>query len=189
MNPIYAAALEAQQVCERRGWRYCFIGALAVLRWGEPRLTRDVDLTIVTGFGNEAAFIDPLLDQFEARIDDAREFALENRVLLLRASNAIPVDVALGALPFEERAAGRASPHHIGSSRSIRTCGAEDLVVMKVFAGRGQDWVDVEGIVARQGPELDHELIWGELRPLLDLKAPSDAEERLRSLLAQSGGP
>ncbi len=43
MNPIFAAALEAESFCRAKGWKFCFIGALAVQRWGEPRLTLDVD--------------------------------------------------------------------------------------------------------------------------------------------------
>ncbi len=39
MNPIFAAALEVQAFCRARRWKFCFIGALAVQRWGEPRLT------------------------------------------------------------------------------------------------------------------------------------------------------
>ena len=51
MNPIFAAAREIQDFCRGRGWRSCVIGGLAVQRWGEPRLTRDVDVTLLTGFG------------------------------------------------------------------------------------------------------------------------------------------
>ena len=45
MNPIFAAALEVQTFCRARIWRFCFIDGLTVQRWGEPRLTQDVDLT------------------------------------------------------------------------------------------------------------------------------------------------
>jgi len=45
MNPIFAAAEEIQAFCRARDWRFCFIGGLANQRWGEPRLTQDVDLT------------------------------------------------------------------------------------------------------------------------------------------------
>jgi hypothetical protein len=61
LNPIYAAALELQGVCRQRSWRFCFIGAIAVQRWGEPRLTQDVDLTLISGFGSEEPFVDALL--------------------------------------------------------------------------------------------------------------------------------
>lgn len=44
-------------------------------RWGEPRLTRDVDLTVIAGFGTEETVVDALLDGLTARMDDARTFA------------------------------------------------------------------------------------------------------------------
>lgn len=42
---MIAAADELQAVCHQHRWRYCIIGGLAVLRWGRPRVTRNVDLT------------------------------------------------------------------------------------------------------------------------------------------------
>ena len=47
MNPIFAAALEMQEFCAARRFEFCFIGGVAVQRWGEPRLTVDVDLTLL----------------------------------------------------------------------------------------------------------------------------------------------
>lgn len=109
MNPLFVAADAVQELCRERDWGFCFIGGLAVLRWGEPRLTRDIDLTILAGFGAEDVVVDGLLARFEARIDDARQFALRNRVTLLRSDTGVPIDVALGALDFEQRSVERAS--------------------------------------------------------------------------------
>jgi hypothetical protein len=183
VNPIFAAALELQATCLRHRWGFCFIGGVAVQRWGEPRLTQDVDLTILTGFGNEARHIDALLEEYASRREDAREFALAYRVLLLVSSHGIPVDVALGAVPFEERAVARATPFDVGEGASLLTCSAEDLVVFKVFAGRDKDWLDVAGIVARQGGSFDETLILAEVVPLLDLKETPESADRLRVLL------
>jgi hypothetical protein len=61
MIDLFEAARELQVFCDSRCWRSCFIGGIAVLRWGEPRVTRDVDLTLLTGFGAEDIFIDALL--------------------------------------------------------------------------------------------------------------------------------
>lgn len=52
----------------------------------------------------------------------------------------------------------------------LRTCSAEDLIVMKAFASRGQDWVDIEGILVRQTGKLDWRYIRNELGPLAELK-------------------
>jgi hypothetical protein len=186
VNPIFAAALEIQEFCRGRGWGFCIIGALAVQRWGEPRLTQDVDVTVVTGFGAEAAYVDTLLGRFEGRLPEAREFALQHRVLLLRSDAGIPIDVALGAMPFEERAVARASGYPVQEGMALTTCSAEDLVVFKAFAGREKDWLDIEGIALRQGRALRRNLIWTELEPLLELKGAPEAAERLRAILARS---
>lgn len=73
---------------------------LAVLRWDEPRET--VDVTLLTGFVDEEAYVTALLARFEPRIDDAAAFACVNRVLLLRAVSGVGLDIALGGLPFED---------------------------------------------------------------------------------------
>ena len=49
MKPVLKAAAEVQAVCEAQQWRFCFIGGLALLWWGEPRETVDVDVTLLTG--------------------------------------------------------------------------------------------------------------------------------------------
>jgi hypothetical protein len=59
-------------------------------------------------------------------------------------------------------------------------------VVLKVFAGREKDWLDVEGIVLRQTHKLDRTLVWQELEPLLDLKEDVTAKPRLAKLFADS---
>ncbi len=187
MNRIFEAALDIQAACLSRGWKFCVIGGVAVQRWGEPRFTRDVNLTVLSGFGNEVAYVDALLAAYEPRIEDAREFALRNRVLLLRSAAGVPIDVSLGAMPFEERAVGRGSPFAVDQDRSILTCSAEDLVVLKAFAGRTQDWLDIEGVVIRQGTTLDTALILRELEPLLELKEDLRPLERLRAMLKPPG--
>ena len=186
MNPIFAAALEVQRFCEARDYRFCFIGGLALQRWGEPRLTQDVDLTVISGFGNEHAYADHFLSAFTPRIPDARDFALRTRVILLVSRAGIPLDVALGAMPFEERAVDRSSPFPVAEGIGLRTCSAEDLIVFKAFAGRAQDWIDIEGIAVRQFRVLDVDLIWQELIPLLELKEDQHTTPRLRQILEQS---
>jgi hypothetical protein len=189
VNPIFRAALEVQEACTSLGFEFCFIGGLAVQRWGEPRLTVDVDLTLVTGFGTEAPFVDALLARFRGRREDAREFALLYRVLLLESQGAIPIDVSLGAMPFEERTVARASGFEMESGAVLSTCSAEDLIVHKAFADRPKDWLDIEGIAVRQAGRLDEDLIYRELRPLLELKGALDTEQRLRTVLGGARDP
>jgi hypothetical protein len=92
---------------------------------GSLGVTRDVDVTLLTGFGSELDFIQALLAQYPARLMQPVDFALRNRVLLLQTTEGIGLDVSLGALPFEELAIRRASDFAFSLELSIRTCSAE----------------------------------------------------------------
>lgn len=182
MNPLFAAAVDVQAFCASQGWRSSVIGGLAVQRWGEPRQTRDVDLTLLTGIGGEQPYIEALLARYPGRIPDASQFALDRRVLLVETRSGIPMDISLAGLPFEERVVERSSEFAFAPGAVVRTCGAEDLVVLKAFADRPQDWLDVEGILVRQGRALDRQLIERELTPLLDMKEDMQPLDTLRRL-------
>lgn len=151
-------------------------------------MTRDADLTVVTGVGDEARYVDALLSRFGARIDAAREFALRHRVLLLSATNGVPVDLALGALAFEERAASAATAEQIAPGVWLRLCAPEALIVYKVFAGRPQDWLDVEGIIAKSATRIDWRVVRSDLSELLALKEDTQSLARLEALLARQAG-
>ncbi len=182
MNDLFEAARQLQEFCDREGWRSCFIGGLAVQRWGEPRVTRDVDITVLAGFGNEERIIDPLLKNYAARIPDAKEYALRRRVLLLAAPGGTGLDVLLGALPYEEKLIDRATPFVISPALEIRTCSAEDLIVMKLFAGRALDVRDAESVALRHGDRLDWSYIDEQLRPLAEVKEDLEALRALARL-------
>lgn len=171
MTPLLGAAVELQRFFAEKGWRFCIIGGVALLRWGEPRFTRDVDVTLLTGFGSEEQFIGPILaSQFRGRIPDAADFALRNRVLLVSSPDGVPIDIVLAGLPFEALLVERASPFEFETGCCLMTCSAEDLIVQKLFAFRPRDVLDVESIVTRQHGRLDWLYIETHLSPLAELK-------------------
>jgi hypothetical protein len=188
-NRLLEGAQEIQHFCRSRNWRFCFIGGIAVQRWGEARLTRDADLTVYTGIGDELRYIEELLGAFKSRIESAREFALGHRVLLLRASNGIPLDVTLGALPFEDKAVASANAEEIVAGVRLQLAPPGALVVFKVFANRPQDWLDVEGIIVKSGHLINWEEVRTDLAALLELKDDTTALGRLDELLARLATP
>ena len=109
MKTLLQAGALVQQIFERRDWTFCFIGGVANFRWGTPRLTNDLDLTLLTGFGTEATYAAALLTEFESRISDATAFALQNRVLNVRdrvRTRGLPVDEIGGVLRQKRGAMG-----------------------------------------------------------------------------------
>lgn len=183
MNALFAVARQLQDFCEARDWRFCFIGGIAVQRWAEPRVTDDADLTLLTGFGGEEKFVDDLLTWLHLREPDGRQFALRHRVLLAQSSDGIPLDIALGALPFEESAVARARDEELLPGLCLRLCTAEDLIVFKAFAGRAVDWRDIEMTIVRQGEgALDWTYIEESLLPLVKLKETPETLGQLNDL-------
>lgn len=102
--------------------------------------------------------------------------------LLAKSDDGIGIDISLAALPFEENLIDRSSPFEFLPGIALRTCSAEDLVVLKSFAARPQDWVDVRGILVRQGARLDRETILERLRPLASLKEDPTILVRLEEM-------
>ena len=170
MITIFEAAVELQGFCEKQGWRSCFIGGIAVQRWSQACVTRDVGLTLLTGFGHETSFIEALLSHYAPRHPGAVQFALRSRVLLVTSPSGIGIDISLGALPFEDLVVQRATLFEFAPQLELRTCSAEDLMVMKLFASRAIDIRDAEGIAVRHDKTLDWHYIEEQLSPLAEAK-------------------
>jgi len=179
---LFREAVDLQRFLAGREWPFCFIGGIALQHWGEPRVTRDLDLTIFTGFGGEAPVVDALLARYTGRRSDARAFALQHRVLLLSTPAGIAVDVALGALDLEADMIRRASAVEFEPGVALRICSAEDLFVLKAFADRLQDRADLAGIARRRGRELDWDAIMARLTPLAEAKGNQVILNAVRSL-------
>ncbi len=155
MTPQYEAAYELHQFLTDRGISYAVIGGLAVQYWGEPRVTRDVDATVLVPQEIQKTLVYELLEKFPARIENPIDFAIKNRVLLVRSSSGWNMDISFGLPGYEEEVMRRAVDCNIGSGRTIKFCSAEDLIIHKAVAGRPQDEFDISGIIYRQGQKLD----------------------------------
>lgn len=170
LPPLIEAANQVQTLALSQGWRFCFIGGLALIARAEPRFTQDVDLTLLTGLGKEQEYLAIIAQHILPRRVDALQFALQSRVYLGRANNGVNIDLGLGWLPYEERAIERADDCEIIANCWLRVASAEDLLILKAFASRGQDWIDVESIICRHNDQLDWALIEQELSILAEMK-------------------
>lgn len=141
---------------------------------------------LITGFGREEFFVDELLTQFRPRTEEERKLAPRRRVLLIQSAEGVGIDLALGALSFEEHCVTRATDWPIIPELKLTTCSAEDLIVHKAFAGRDLDWADVTSIIMRQGRKLNLDQIWSELRPLVELKEEPEILEKLQRILDEN---
>ncbi|MGH7946910.1 MAG: nucleotidyl transferase AbiEii/AbiGii toxin family protein [Opitutaceae bacterium] len=182
MRDLFNAARELQAFCRANAWPFCFIGGLAVWRWGKPRFTQDVDVTLLAGFSGEGKIVDAFLARYQSRVPNGRDLFIEQRVMRLTDATGVPIDVALGGLPFEELAVARASDFEYTPGEPLRVCSAEDLVVMKAFAGRPHDWGDIDAVLARSARVLAWNYVYEQLCPLAELKEAPELVSHLRAL-------
>ncbi len=166
MNRQFATAWRLHRFLSERRIPYAIIGGLAVQRWGQPRFTRDVDVTILLPTGGEEPVLRELAAAFPPRVEEPVAFALEHRVLPVVVPEGSEADLSLGLPGYEEEVVARAVPYDLGHGRVVRLCSAEDLLIHKALAGRPQDVLDIEGIVARQGRALDMAYVRRWLREL-----------------------
>ena len=179
---LFEVARELQTFCDEHGWRSCLIGGIATNRWGQVRATHDVDIALLSGFGQEDVFIETLLKRYSPRKPNAAQFALRNRVLLLNSPSGIGIDVSLAALPFEHLVIQHATFFEFEPGLHLRTCSAEDLMVMKLFASRAIDIRDAEGIAVRHEKTLDWRYVEEQLAPLSELKEEPEIMQQFARL-------
>jgi hypothetical protein len=144
---------------------YMVIGGQAVLVHGEPRLTRDIDVTLGVALDRLAAVVAAAGAAGLKPLVDPESFTRETMVLpCAHAGTGVRVDLVFSESGYEREAIRRAGNVRVGTT-DVRFITPEDLVVHKLLAGRPRDLEDVRSIVARQ-PKLDRRHVERSLRDL-----------------------
>ncbi len=155
-----AKAFDSQQI------PYIIIGGQAVLLYGEPRLTRDIDITLGIDNSTSEQIIDLAKTiQLLPAVDDVDQFVKRSNVLpLYDHKSKIRVDIIFSFLEYERQAMGRANPILL-EDYPVKYASLEDIIIHKIFAGRPRDIEDAKGILQRN-PGFDRTFIELWLREL-----------------------
>ena len=137
------------------GVRWYLFGAQAAILHGVARLTADVDVTVSLGARTPGDLVAALVDAgFDPRVDEIATFAEAMHVVpMVHRASRIPVDLVLAGPGLEERFLSRAEERKLAGVR-IPVAAAEDLVAMKLLAGRAKDLEDVAAILRLRGGRL-----------------------------------
>ncbi len=144
-----ALALEDKKIS------YMFIGGQAVLLYGEPRLTKDIDLTVDRN-AEQAGDILELVKTlgWKVLVDNPMDFVRQTMVLpCMDSSSGIRLDFIFSFSPYEKQAFDRVRRVTIGKAQA-RFASLEDLIIHKMVAGRARDEEDVKTLIAKN-PKLD----------------------------------
>ncbi len=177
-------AVALGEAFEQSGVPYAFGGAIALLYWGEPRGTVDIDINIflpANDPGRAFAAIEQLgitLDRGRAR----RELQSQDQIRLDWGGTF--VDLFFAHDPLHDSCRERAVRVDFLGHRFL-VLSAEDLVIFKTIFNRRKDWPDIEQVVATQGSRFDAEYARSWLRRILGEDDSRIA--RLDELVAEYG--
>jgi hypothetical protein len=155
-EPLQATLHDAVDFLKKAGIPYALIGGLAVSVRGQPRVTADVDMVILADVPQSLRLLSSLhATAFKPLFDGAAEVVEKAFILPLRHRiTNVKLDLALGLSGFEQQAIARAGLMDFGGY-PVAVASSEDLLIMKILAGRPQDDQDVRGLITAQGEQLD----------------------------------
>lgn len=156
-----AAALKPLRV------RWYVFGAQAVVAAGAVRATADIDITIedvpaarlIAALARAGFALRPGVDDLETVVEQLRVVPLQHE------ASGFQLDVVRAGPGLEEQMLERAILRRVGDT-SIPFIETNDLVVLKVLAGREKDLEDVRTLMRLGLPELDIAAVRQRLREL-----------------------
>lgn len=126
------------------------IGGQAILLYGNPRLTKDIDITL--GIGMED--IDRLKQviqklRLKILIEQVDDFIKKTMVLpVIEEKSGIRVDFIFSFSEYEKQAILKANPVRFGKT-TVDFASLEDMIIHKIVAGRARDIEDIMGLLAK----------------------------------------
>jgi predicted nucleotidyltransferase len=137
------------------GLPYMIIGGQAVLLYGSPRMTKDIDITLGVDIDALSKVVD-LVREIGLSIlpEEFGDFVRKTFVLpTVDKQTGIRVDFIFSFTPYERQAIARAKIVGLGEV-PVMFASLEDVVIHKIFAGRSRDIEDVRTILLKN-PDLD----------------------------------
>lgn len=175
-----ARSLDAEKI------PYMIIGGQAVLLYGTPRLTRDIDITLGVDT-DKFSCIKNICKNLKLKLlpEDSEDFAKDTKVLPAEETESrIRVDFIFSFTLYEQRAIKRAKDI-IMDDYPVKFASCEDVIIHKMVAGRAVDEEDVKNILTKHKNSTDLKYIKKWLLEFSEISEHKGILERFNSLLRQ----
>jgi len=129
---------------------YMVIGGQAVLLYGEPRLTKDIDITLGIGIDGIDKVKRAAQDlNFRILVDNPEDFTRETMVLpVIDDKTGIRVDFIFSFSMYEKQALKRSVDIEFDNIK-VKFASCKDLIIHKIIAGRPRDIEDIKTILLK----------------------------------------
>ena len=147
---------------EEKNIPYMVIGGQAVLFYGEPRLTKDIDITVGLRADDTEKIIAIVNDLGFTVLADSPEVFVKKTMVLpcLDPDTGIRIDFIFSFSEYEKQALKRVITQRLGEA-SVNFMSVDDLIIHKIIAGRHRDIEDVKNVLEKnQDIDKDYILEW-----------------------------
>lgn len=158
---LYGVLKTACAALDRAGIPYAIAGGIAAGFWGESRTTVDVDLVIAASPDDVDAVKQVFVDD-PAFLFDPNDFAFPDAVIIRvpepnrdpTKPDIVAIDLLIYRDGYSHDVVSRRRRAEYGEDE-FWFCSPEDLILMKLRAGRFRDLGDIQTILAVRGEILD----------------------------------
>jgi hypothetical protein len=161
---LFQSVVALQEQLRQAGILSAVIGGVAVGVWGEPRVTRDVDVKVLLGRDAAPRLLEAISPDYVPLQADPLAALTRTGVLFVQDAQGTRLDLLLSDVSFDAEAIQRARDVTLQPGRVASVCSPEDLIVYKLISTRQRDHDDAESVVRRQGDALDDEYVLTWLR-------------------------
>lgn len=161
MENYFQSIITLQSYLQQNGIASIVIGGVAVAAWGEPRVTRDVDLKIQLKRQDIDHLLALLSINYVMLVSDPREALRKQALLFIKDKLGTRIDLLLADTHYDDAAIQRGREFEIEPGTTFRVCSAEDLIIYKLISTRLRDHEDASSVIRRQGEALDDRYVIG----------------------------
>ena len=134
------------------------IGGVAVGVWSAPRATVDLDFVIGVTKETQATFVQSATEAgmvlFDSTVVELPRMTFLRMHMKGPDAQLLTLDFILADDEYRQSSLLRAVSIHL-EEQTISIAAPEDVILLKLLGGRGQDLVDAENIVRARGDTLD----------------------------------
>ena len=182
---LFQSVVALQDRLRQAGILSAVIGGVAVGVWGEPRVTRDVDIKVLLGRDDASRLLEAISPDYVPLQADPLEALTRTGVLFVQDAQGTRLDLLLSDVSFDAEAIRRARDVTLQPGLVASVCSPEDLIVYKLVSTRQRDHDDAESVVRRQGDALDDEYVLTWLRRFEQALNDSTLMETYRRMRAR----
>jgi hypothetical protein len=161
MDNYFQSIIVLQAYLQKNGIASIVIGGVAVAAWGEPRVTRDVDLKIQLKRQDADRLLAMLSANYLMLLPDPSEALREQAMLFIQDHLGTRLDLLLADTHYDDAAILRGRELEIEPGTTFRVCSPEDLIIYKLISTRLRDHEDASSVIQRQGDALDDRYVIG----------------------------